>query len=426
MKILAALSGFFLLANLLPWVLLRHRQRWGLEPFFLLMGAVQLLQVICAEYVIPLGPLAVSPGSAFFYPWTLAAVLLVYSLAGPAAGRKLVYALLLANGFTSAALTASGLFTQAGAMQGFSGLPSAGTVHEALLLVWGTLLLFLESLLIPTLFELTGAITRSFRLQIFLPLATCLTFDSFLFPALAFPGTRIVTPLLLGNLAAKLLEAALIAASAPAMAAAEAPGMTTPLRFRPVLRYLLFELDLQQLLVESHMDPLTRLWNRRYFESALAYEWSRGLRSRRPLAVLSIDLDRLKDINDGLGHAAGDWALRAVAKTMREVARRESDCAARLGGDEFVLLLPDMGAREAEDHARRLVELVRATTPPGDAGKWPRISVSVGVAAAVPEPGGNPQDLLRASDVALYEAKRAGRGRWVVAGGQVQGNDGRT
>lgn len=403
-----------LVANLPPLLLLRKHEQWGLKPLFVLVGAIQLVQVLAAPYVLPLGPhLKVPVGSAFFYPWTLGAVLFVHILAGPAESRRLLYSIFFANTCISMTLFAFAALRRSGDLYIVGQATAAGSVFTSFVLFWGTFLLFLESLLVPALFELARAATRSFRLQVFAPLAVCLLADAILFPAGAFPPLRPLDPQFLGGLVGKMVEAALVAFLTPLIAHTETPHLTTPLRFGPTLRFLLLDLDLQRLLMENLTDPLTKLWNRRHFEQVLKYEWTRGIRSRRPLAVLMLDLDNLKALNDGFGHQAGDAGLRTLADSLRKIARRESDCPARLGGDEFALLLPNTDERQACALAQELLATLKQSKMP-----WPEApppSVSIGVAAIIPTLDSSPEILVQAADQALYAAKRHGKARWVAA-----------
>jgi diguanylate cyclase (GGDEF)-like protein len=155
---------------------------------------------------------------------------------------------------------------------------------------------------------------------------------------------------------------------------------------------------------EARVDALTGLLNRRGFEERLAVEVARAARDGASLAVVSFDLDRFKLINDEQGHAAGDRALIALAGAIRDHARG-GDVTARWGGEEFVVVLPGAGV----DAARGFAERVREALPATGAG----VTVSAGVSAATAPL--DPQALLHAADAALYEAKRAGRDRTVVA-----------
>lgn len=160
----------------------------------------------------------------------------------------------------------------------------------------------------------------------------------------------------------------------------------------------------------STSDSLTRLRNRRAFEERLQEEFARAVRHGSPLSILLVDLDRLKALNDRLGHRVGDDALSRVATAIRS-GSRAMDVTARWGGDEFALLAPDTGGEDA----LRLAERVRAlVAESGEAGQ--AITVSVGVVTLdVARRVADPEVLMRAADEALYEAKRQGRNRIVAA-----------
>jgi diguanylate cyclase (GGDEF)-like protein len=162
----------------------------------------------------------------------------------------------------------------------------------------------------------------------------------------------------------------------------------------------------------SRTDPLTGLFNRRYFEERYAGEFERSRRYRSALACLMIDIDHFKGLNDGHGHAFGDEVLRDVAATIRRTLR-DVDLVARYGGEEFVALLPETGLEDGRRAAERVREAVAAREylAPGD--RRVTITASFGVAAH-PAPGiASREDLLRAADEALYRAKAGGRNRVV-------------
>ena len=153
-------------------------------------------------------------------------------------------------------------------------------------------------------------------------------------------------------------------------------------------------------------DPLTGLPARALFLDSLAHAIRRAERRKERLAVLFLDLDKFKQVNDTLGHAAGDELLRAVAATLCGSVR-DFDTVARLGGDEFVLLLdspladatPGMIAERIGEHLARPVTL---------AGQQHVITASMGL-SLYPDDGGSAEDLLRQADIAMYRAKEAGR-----------------
>jgi diguanylate cyclase (GGDEF)-like protein/PAS domain S-box-containing protein len=157
-------------------------------------------------------------------------------------------------------------------------------------------------------------------------------------------------------------------------------------------------------------DPLTDLPNRELFQDHLAAARQRAARSGRPLAVLMCDLDDFKDVNDTLGHAAGDQLLRAVATRLRE-AVRTTDTVARLGGDEFGVLCDEVAsAEEAAGLAERLLDALR---PPVEVdGQALRVGISVGLTLDTGER--SVEELLRDADVAMYAAKAGGKHTWTL------------
>jgi len=149
------------------------------------------------------------------------------------------------------------------------------------------------------------------------------------------------------------------------------------------------------------LDQLTGLYNRRSGEQRLAQEMSRAQRHGRPLTILLMDLDNLKQVNDRLGHAAGDLVIKGFADRLQR-AIRGSDLAVRLGGDEFMALLPECRADEVR-HVLGRVEGLEVIYN----GERIRCQFSRGWTDY--KPGESPQDLLKRADDALYEYKRAGK-----------------
>ncbi len=158
----------------------------------------------------------------------------------------------------------------------------------------------------------------------------------------------------------------------------------------------------------SRLDPLTGLLNRRALGLELEREWRRFRRDGTPLAVLAIDIDHFKAVNDNLGHAAGDAVLVAVAQQLRASAR-QTDVVARTGGEEFVLLMTGAQPQGAEEAAQRLREAIAGATVVF-AGRGMAVTVSVGL--ALPEAAdADASALMQRADKLLYRAKSEGRNR---------------
>lgn len=160
-------------------------------------------------------------------------------------------------------------------------------------------------------------------------------------------------------------------------------------------------------------DPLTACVNRRGFEQALAREMARTVRAGTELALLAIDIDHFKCVNDTRGHIAGDAVLREVGALLLHTARA-GDVVARIGGEEFSLLLPDTSASGAYQLAARLCEAIREHRF-GDGADGIHLTASIGVAASDVTVASSAHDLTEAlkirADQALYAAKRGGRDR---------------
>jgi diguanylate cyclase (GGDEF)-like protein len=160
------------------------------------------------------------------------------------------------------------------------------------------------------------------------------------------------------------------------------------------------------------LDDLTGVGNRRYLLQRLMEECARSGRNGQPFALLVIDLDGFKTINDTHGHAAGDACLQHFT-LMAQTRLRPSDMLARTGGDEFCIVLPSSGLREGAMIARRVLEVCRMDAEQCVGNDIP-VAVSIGVAQWSPEIGAYPDRLIAAADHALYDAKKAGRNGFAV------------
>lgn len=171
--------------------------------------------------------------------------------------------------------------------------------------------------------------------------------------------------------------------------------------------------------LQAHTDVLTGLSNRRglqiALDAALSPERTAG-EAMRGFALAQIDLDRFKEVNDKLGHDAGDVVLRHVAAVLRNVTRN-GDTAARIGGDEFVMILPALKTVPAlERLAARIIAGIEALPMVNDAGL--HISASIGIVLSDDYVQASAEDMLRDADRALYRSKHEGRGRATILTGR--------
>lgn len=164
----------------------------------------------------------------------------------------------------------------------------------------------------------------------------------------------------------------------------------------------------------STTDQLTGLKNRMYFNNQFAEKWNNCIRFQLPIAILMIDLDHFKKINDTYGHLSGDECLKRVAMVLKSEIQRSTDTVARYGGEEFVVILPDTDPIDTATIAEILVESIsrielflKNTAVP--------VTCSIGVACTVPDYHDNAEALLISADNALYQAKEQGRNQYCIS-----------
>jgi diguanylate cyclase (GGDEF)-like protein len=156
-------------------------------------------------------------------------------------------------------------------------------------------------------------------------------------------------------------------------------------------------------------DPLSGLFNRRYFHERLEEELDRARRHDTTVALLMIDIDNFKRINDQFGHLAGDLVIRSVGEILKRSVRRFDLCA-RFGGEEFAIVMPGSGAESSASVGERIRQRIEAFRA-GDADLADlRVTASIGMAVSH---GASVRDLIARADQALYEAKHAGKNRLV-------------
>jgi diguanylate cyclase (GGDEF)-like protein len=162
----------------------------------------------------------------------------------------------------------------------------------------------------------------------------------------------------------------------------------------------------ESLLRQAYYDDLTALPNRQLFKDRLERELAHARRSNTQVALIYIDLDRFKNVNDSMGHSAGDALLLAVSRRLAAQVR-ESDTLARLGGDEFVVIATGLNEHPAHVLAERLQAALREPIAIGDSTCFAQASIGL---AVYPQDGVDAESLLRGADIAMYRAKSAGRG----------------
>ncbi|PSN19349.1 hypothetical protein C7271_07770 [filamentous cyanobacterium CCP5] len=166
----------------------------------------------------------------------------------------------------------------------------------------------------------------------------------------------------------------------------------------------------------SNLDGLTQIGNRRFFDTQFQQEWARSLREKQPLTVILADVDYFKNYNDTYGHLEGDRCLKIIAHVLGKAPRRTTDVVARYGGEEFVMVLANTDETGAEHVALRVQELLHQLNLPHISHQSsPCVTISLGIATAIPTQSMHPMDLIDRADKALYQAKADGRNRYKIA-----------
>jgi diguanylate cyclase (GGDEF)-like protein len=174
-----------------------------------------------------------------------------------------------------------------------------------------------------------------------------------------------------------------------------------------ILLYIIKKYVYDNLELFAIYDPLTRIFNRRYFMEYLNNEILRADRKQTCFSLVMFDIDHFKNVNDTFGHSAGDEVLKTVASVSKTTLRK-SDVLSRIGGEEFTILLPDTKI----DQAIVLAERVRTSIERHDFTDVKTVTISLGVSEF--KPGNTPDDMLKRADAAMYKAKNTGRNRSVI------------
>jgi diguanylate cyclase (GGDEF)-like protein/PAS domain S-box-containing protein len=168
----------------------------------------------------------------------------------------------------------------------------------------------------------------------------------------------------------------------------------------------------KRLMRQAMVDSLTHIANRRAFDETLAREVKRAARNRSVLSCLFLDIDHFKLFNDTYGHIVGDRCLEMIAGALKNSFKRAYDLPARYGGEEFAVIMPETNGAEAGVLAERLMENIRAMVIAHESSPVSNlVTVSIGIASIQPPAYFDPEELVRAADGALYQAKETGRNR---------------
>ena len=391
----------------------------GLAPVYTTVAVFYYLATLLAgtTFVKVAPELLMSPGSVALFPVSLFAVLLIYIREDAQEARNMIYGLLAAN--VAASLLGMLVSRHLAGPLSFNplSLPPELFVQSPRLFSVGLIALFADSILIILVYEAVSRAVGPLFLRIWLSLALVLLLDTLLFVTGGFiehPAYReILLSGLVGKAAAAAVYAAALALYLPRARAAE-PSTIGGVRrgIGDLFQVLTYRQKYEALRAQAARDPLTGVHNRGFFDEVLRVQLAAARRGGTPVAVLLVDVDHFKRINDTHGHSEGDRALRVIAQALTRVARA-SDIVCRYGGEEFCLILPGTPSVSALLLAERIREEVPAACAREGIGGSARITVTIGLAAS-PADGLETDAIMRAADRRLYRGKDEGRDRVVV------------
>jgi len=383
----------------------RLRHRLGIGIFFCALGVMHFLETYLAAilYIPFIMDTAISPGSTILFSGKLVMLLLLYIREDAETVRQPIYGLLIGNFLTVALVfiaRAHIVTVSAGRVPDYSFMNEMGW-----LMVWGTLLLYVDSILIILLYERLGRVLRRFQaLRLCIAAMAILTFDQIGFWLALHLLIGAPAEVLVGGWAAKMVAACCYGGLVWGyLRFVERAPITIPRpqRMSDIFDLLTYREKYEDLLQSVGRDKLTGAYDRSRLP--LEEDHTSGLfsRDRRPFSLLVVDIDWFKDINDDFGHAAGDEVLRQVAGAMQAVLRKE-DRLIRYGGDEFVVCCSGLDGPEAKALSERIAARISALRIDG-VGR--QVTASIGAATA-PQDGISFDELFARADHRLYDEKK--------------------
>jgi len=401
--------------------LFRLRHVMGLGAFFCALGVMHFLETyLAAVFFIDLPFGLLSPGSTVLFSGKLAIILLFYIREDAETVRQPIYGLLIGNFLMVALVATLRLYGDPVSLPGYN--PDLVLIDQmGALMVWGTTLLFIDSIAMILLYEkLRRLLPASIVMRSGLTLALILSFDQLFF----FIGLHMVTgtPIsaLFGGWVAKMGAAATYAILMGIYLSLFERNTSelAPQPLSDIFHKLTYRHKYEELLGKTGHDALTGALTRERFETLGQVALARAAAAKRPVSLAILDVDHFKSINDRYGHVTGDEVLRRVVECLRLEIRAE-DHIFRYGGEEFVVLCESMPHEIAVAAAERMRVSVHGALA-SELAAAPTISIGV---ATFPADASDIRSLVAHADAHLYEAKRLGRDR-VVGNPVVQGQDG--
>ncbi len=398
------------------------RHKFGIALLYITLGTFQYLQAVLASFLyFEIFPgLFVSPGSAVLFNASLFAVLLIYIREDVAEARKLIYGLVFANITLTIFLLIIGSHIQ--------GLPSEQVSHIPLqvfnftprILIAGTLTLTADVLLIIIIYELFSRHISNLFLRIYSAMAVVLIFDTLVFTT----GSGIISQqdqyltflisAMIGKLLFGLFYSIMLIFYLKYFGKREYVSHGKDSEIKDIFTFLTYRQKYELLCKEIHKDYLTGLYNRGFLNESLPRELDKAKANGDKTALLMIDVDNFKSINDVFGHQEGDRILVFLATVITQ-SIREMDLACRYGGEEFSLILPRTHINSAVQLAERIRDKLALLSDSHKPALARKITLTIGVAVA-PEQADNAEDLVFIADKRLYIGKKRGRNCIVSTG----------
>jgi diguanylate cyclase (GGDEF)-like protein len=398
------------------------RHKFGIALLYITLGTFQYLQAVLASFLyFEIFPgLFVSPGSAVLFNASLFAVLLIYIREDVAEARKLIYGLVFANITLTIFLLIIGSHIQ--------GLPSEQVSHIPLqvfnftprILIAGTLTLTADVLLIIIIYELFSRHISNLFLRIYSAMAVVLIFDTLVFTT----GSGIISQqdqyltflisAMIGKLLFGLFYSIMLIFYLKYFGKREYVSHGKDSEIKDIFTFLTYRQKYELLCKEIHKDHLTGLYNRGFLNESLPRELDKAKANGDKTALLMIDVDNFKSINDVFGHQEGDRILVFLATVITQ-SIREMDLACRYGGEEFSLILPRTHINSAVQLAERIRDKLALLSDSHKPALARKITLTIGVAVA-PEQADNAEDLVCIADKRLYIGKKRGRNCIVSTG----------
>jgi diguanylate cyclase (GGDEF)-like protein len=408
----AMLVGLFIIT------LFQLRNKFGIATLYISLGVFQHMQTTLASFLYfeLLPGFFVSPGSAVLFTAGLFAILLVYIKEDAEESRNLVYGLIFANITLSLFTLLIGAHVAGVPKADMIDVPVEFFIYQPRVLFLGTLVLVLDVFLVILSYEYLGRYIQALFLRIYSTMAFVLIIDSILFISLAFYDHPQFLPILQASLIGKLLVSTLYSLLLYLYLIFEArrslvnvmPGHD----FKDMFTFLTYRQKYENLREKALRDPLTALYNRGYLNEYLPQEIATATRARRPMALLMVDIDHFKAVNDTYGHQAGDNILEFVAHVMT-VTARDMDVVCRYGGEEFTIILPETNKERAAAFGQRLQANLVDLYPEFNENLSCAVTLTIGV-CIVPDEASNMTEALGCADKRLYQGKLNGRNCVVV------------